>query len=79
LESIAQATRLLERHREELHAIPGVIGTGVGRRQFPPGSEDIVIQIFVVRMEDIAGVVESVSRILNRSDVEVIASGEMAP
>ena len=38
----SQLVRKLDRHREQLHALPGVVGTGVGLSDGRP-----VVQIFV--------------------------------
>jgi hypothetical protein len=65
---------LLDRYRTSLHALPGVIATGVGQRRCAP--HDVLIQIFVKSEEDVERVTRAAARVLGALQVEVIVSGE---
>jgi hypothetical protein len=60
------AQSILERHRAELHRLPGVVATGVGAPSAEDAGSEPVIQVFVESSGDIARV---------RGEVEAIMPG----
>jgi hypothetical protein len=68
----------LERHRSALHALPGVLATGVGRGA-AEGSPDLTIQIFVRSLDHIAAVRASARAILGTVPFHVFVVGEVFP
>jgi len=74
--SITQLSELLDRRREDLHALESVIGTGVGVRGQGPGNDDAAIQVFVRSPDDVAEVARNAAVLLGEVPLEVIVSGE---
>jgi hypothetical protein len=67
------ASQALEASSKELAAIPGVVGTAVGRSK----NEDYVVHIFVRSEEDVDSTKQAATRTLGESRSEVIVSGEL--
>jgi len=68
------ASQALEANSQELTAIPGVVGTAVGRST---NDEDYVVHIFVRSEEDVDPTERAAARTLGESRSEVIVSGEL--
>jgi heme-degrading monooxygenase HmoA len=68
------ASQALEASSQELAAIPGVVGTAVGRSK---KDEDYVVHIFVRSEEDVDSTERAATRTLGESRSEVIVSGEL--
>ncbi|HZK50017.1 MAG TPA: hypothetical protein VFD47_00435 [Actinomycetota bacterium] len=68
------ASQALETSSQELAAIPGVVGTAVGRSK---NDEDYVVHIFVRSEEDVDPTKQAAARALGESRAEVIVSGEL--
>lgn len=66
-----QLERLLERHREQLHALPGVSGTGLGFRT--SGSREVVVQVFVRPGTDTQALASTVRSLLGTAAVEIVS------
>jgi hypothetical protein len=64
----------LERHREQLDELPGVVGSGVGLLGGQPDGE-VVIRVFVDSVERVDAVREAAKRLLEGLPVEVVATG----
>lgn len=66
----------LERHRTSLHAMPGVVSTGLG-----PGAADggACVQIFVRAAAEAAGVEASARALLGPIPLEVFVVGDVIP
>jgi len=65
----------LERHRAALHALEGVVSTGIGRR-----TDDgaLCVRIFVTAAERVGRVTAAAEKVLGETPFEVIATGEAA-
>lgn len=68
------ATQALEASSKELSAIPGVVGTAVGRAT---NDEAFVVHIFVRSEEDVDSTEQAAASLLGESRCEVIVSGEL--
>ncbi len=68
------ASQALEANSQNLAAIPGVVGTAVGRSK---NDEDYVVHIFVKSEEDVDPTSQAAARTLGESRSEVIVSGEL--
>jgi len=68
------ASQALEASSQELAAIPGVVGTAVGRSK---NDEDHVVHIFVRSEEDVDPTERAAVSLLGESRSEVIVSGEL--
>ena len=68
------ASQALETSSQELAAIPGVVGTAVGRSK---NDKDYVVHIFVRSEEDVDPTKQAAARMLGESRAEVIVSGEL--
>ncbi|MPZ17487.1 MAG: hypothetical protein GEV06_06200 [Luteitalea sp.] len=68
---MTQLQELLERCREQLHAVPGVTGTGLGLKQGT--TSDIVICVFVRPSTDVTKVKEVVEALVGTDRVEIQA------
>jgi len=68
------ASQALDANSEELAAIPGVVGTAVGRSE---DEDDYVVHIFVRSEEDVDSTKQAAARTLGESRSEVIVSGEL--
>jgi hypothetical protein len=64
----------LERHREQLDELPGVVGSGVGLLGGQPDGE-VVIRVFVDSAEQVDEVRAGAERLLEGLPVEVVATG----
>jgi hypothetical protein len=64
----------LERHREQLDELPGVVGSGIGLRGGQPDGE-VVIRVFVDSSERVDTVREAAERLMEGLPVEVLATG----
>ena len=69
------ASQALETSSQELAAIPGVVGTAVGRSE---NDEGYVVHIFVKSEEDVDSTKQAAAKILGESRSEVIVSGELS-
>jgi hypothetical protein len=69
----AELALALERHRAALHALEGVVSTGIGRR-----TDDgaLCIQIFVTAAERVARVTAAAARIVGETPFDVAITGE---
>jgi hypothetical protein len=67
---------MLERRRAALHALKGVVATGIGRSTTHGGT---CIQIFVRRAQDAQAAAEGARSILDTIPFEVIVSGAVTP
>lgn len=75
---LREVSQLLDRHRETLHQLPGVVSTGVGAKGDDPRSVEIVIQLFVRSAEHVADVGGRAKAIIgSAAEVEVINTGEI--
>jgi hypothetical protein len=72
--SAEDATQALEANSQELAAIPGVVGTAVGRSK---NDEDHVVHIFVRSEEDVDSTERAAASLLGESRSEIIVSGEL--
>ncbi len=72
-----EALAQLERHRAALHAIPGVVGTGIGLGSDNPAPDAVVIQVFVRSSDQLKAVRQRVSDILGASEAEILVTGEV--
>ena len=70
---------LLERHRETLRALEGVVGTAVGVTSTDVDDQELAVQIFVESDDHVEPVREAASRILGTPHLAILVSGEMAP
>jgi hypothetical protein len=70
---VSRLSELLERRRDELHAIDGVVGSGVGLT----GSGDVAIQLFVRSAQDVANAERQASALLGEIPLEVVVSGDV--
>ena len=77
LDSVERLTALLDSHRGTLHALPGVVATGVGQRRGSQGPQEIAVQVFVKSEDDVERVRHDATLILDGLQVEVIVSGEI--
>lgn len=68
------ASQALEASSQELAAIPGVVGTAVGRAT---NDEDFVVHIFVKSKEEVDSTEQAAASLLGESRSEVIVSGEL--
>jgi hypothetical protein len=68
------ASQALEASSQELAAIPGVVGTAVGRSA---NNEGYVVHIFVRSEEDVGSTKQAATRTLGESRSEVIVSGDL--
>jgi hypothetical protein len=68
------ASQALEGCSQELAAIPGVVGTAVGRSK---SDEDYVVHIFVSSEEGVDATKQAATRSLGESRFEIIVSGEL--
>jgi hypothetical protein len=66
----------LDRHREAIQALPGVVGTGVGYRAGGRPEGDVVVQIFVDSADRVDEVRHRAEAILPKDYVDVVVSGE---
>jgi hypothetical protein len=66
-----QLQELLERCREQLHALPGVTGTGLGLKRGT--TNDVVICVFVRPTSDLVKVREAAEALVGSDQVEVQA------
>lgn len=64
---------VLERHRKALHALPGVVATGVGLSAIG----EHAVQVFVRSEEDVEAVRASASEVLGDTPLDVIVTGEV--
>jgi hypothetical protein len=67
---------MLDSHRDAIHALAGVVGTGIGRPAGQRAGEEVVIQIFVRAPGDIDSTRSSVAAMLGKVPFEVIVTGE---
>lgn len=65
---------VLERHRRALHALPGVVASGIGLTADTGGQ---AIQVFVRSQDDVDAVRASASELLGDTPLEVIVTGEV--
>ena len=70
---VSPLSELLERRRGELHAIDGVVGSGVGLTR----SGDVAIQLFVRSAQDAAYAECQASELLGDIPLEVVVSGDV--
>jgi hypothetical protein len=70
---VSRLSELLERRRDELHAIDGVVGSGVGLTR----SGDVAIQLFVRSAQDVANAERQASALLGEIPLEVVVSGDV--
>ncbi|MPY89424.1 MAG: hypothetical protein GEU99_16035 [Luteitalea sp.] len=68
---MTQLQALLERCREQLHALPGVTGTGLGLKRGT--TSDVVICVFVGPSTDVTKVKEAAEALVGTDQVEVQA------
>jgi hypothetical protein len=68
----------LERHRPALHALPGLLATGIGRAP-AGGGPDLTIHLFVRSLEHVAGVEAGARAILGTVPFHVFVVGEVVP
>jgi hypothetical protein len=64
----------LERHREQLDELPGVVGSGIGLRGGQPDGE-VVIRVFVDSSERVDAVRDAAERLLEGIPVEAVVTG----
>jgi hypothetical protein len=74
---LEELTATLDRHRSELHGLPGVVATGVGLSSDTGHPIDPVIQVFVISSEDVEEVRRRVQSILPDDAVEIVVTGEV--
>lgn len=72
--TVDDASQALETSSQELAAIPGVVGTAVGRSK---NDEDYVVHIFVRSEDDVDPTERAAAKSLGESRSEVIVSGEL--
>jgi hypothetical protein len=70
---VSPLSELLERCRGKLHAIDGVVGSGVGLTR----SGHVAIQLFVRSAQDAAYAERQASELLADIPVEVVVSGDV--
>ena len=70
---VSSLSEVLERRRRELHAIDGVVGSGVGLTR----SGDVLIQLFVRSAQDAAYAERQASELLGDIPLEVVVSGDV--
>jgi hypothetical protein len=66
-------SELLARCRDKLHAIEGVVGSGVGLTS----SGGVAIQLFVGSAQDVANAERKASALLGDIPLEVVVSGDV--
>ena len=79
LDSVEGLTALLDSHRGALHALPGVVATGVGQGRSSQDPQEIAVQVFVKSEDDVERVRHDAILILDGLQVEFIVSGEVIP
>jgi anti-sigma factor RsiW len=74
---LGELTAILDRNRNELHRLPGVIGTGVGLSSETDHPSHPVIQVFVRSPQDAPEVRRRVQGVLPQAPVEIVVTGEV--
>ncbi|HMI28518.1 MAG TPA: hypothetical protein VK490_02355 [Gaiellaceae bacterium] len=72
-DSLARLSDALERRRDELQALPGVVGTGVGAAT----NGELAVQVFVRSETDAPGVERRAAELLEQVPLEVIVAGDV--
>jgi len=72
-DAVSHAAEVLERRREQLHALDGVIGSGIGAS--PTGG--VAIQVFVRSSGDVLEVERGAVGLLEGIPLEVVVSGDV--
>jgi hypothetical protein len=77
--AVQAAIDRLDKHRDALFALAGVVGAGVGMKQGAPTPHDVVIQLFVRAADSVQLEVtkRQASAILGGSEPELIVTGEI--
>lgn len=70
---VSRLSELLAGRRDELHAIEGVVGSGVGLTS----SGGVAIQLFVGSAQDVANAERKAGALLGDIPLEVVVSGEI--
>jgi hypothetical protein len=70
---VSRLSELLARRRDELQAIEGVVGSGVGLT----GSDAVAIQLFVGSTQDVANAERKARALLGDIPLEVVVSGDV--
>jgi hypothetical protein len=73
MNEVSRLSEVLARCRDELQAIDGVVGTGIGTT----GAGDVAIQVFVHSPRDVAGVKRRASALLGDIPLEVVVTGQV--
>jgi hypothetical protein len=73
MSEVSRLSEVLAHCRDDLQAIDGVVGTGIGTT----GAGDVAIQVFVHSLEDVAGVERSASALLGDIPLEVVVTGQV--
>jgi hypothetical protein len=72
-DAVNRLTELLTHRREQLHALEGVVGSGVGTT----GTGDVVIQLFVRSHSNVKQVERSAAALLEGIPLEVVVTGDV--
>lgn len=67
---------LLDSHRDAIHLLPGVVGTGIGFSPTLQSGAETVIQIFVESADRVGSIRQEAKRMLGEVPFEVIVTGE---
>jgi anti-sigma factor RsiW len=74
---LGELTAILDRSRNELQGLPGVVGAGVGLSSETDHPSHPVIQVFVRSPQDAPEVRRRVQGVLPQAPVEIVVTGEV--